>query len=97
MNWLDDLRIEDLPEVYQDIAQEKGLPYAVALAEIFGGRQIYFPQSDSLFTKAKRRYIISHFNGGNHAELAKATGYCEREVYDILREDRESKQPRMFA
>lgn len=96
MNWLDDLRIEDLPEIYQEVAEMKGLRYAVGLAEYFGGRQVYFPQTETLFKKAKERYVIEKFNGGNHTALAAATNLCEREVYIILKEHRERSQQPLF-
>jgi Mor family transcriptional regulator len=97
MNWLYDLRIEDLPEIYQEVAELKGLQYAVSLAEYFGGRQVYFPQTETLFKKAKERYIIEKFNGNNHTALASATGLCEREIYTILKEHRERSQLPLFS
>ncbi|MDA8082302.1 MAG: hypothetical protein M0024_01425 [Nitrospiraceae bacterium] len=96
MNWLDTLRIEDLPEIYQEIAEKMSLEIAVQLSEILGGSQPYFPQTETLFSKTKKRYIIAHFTGNNHAELAQATDLCVREVYQVLKEHRERRQPGLF-
>lgn len=96
MNWLDNLRVEDLPEIYQEIAEKLSLEVAVKLSGILGGSQPYFPQTETLFSKTKKRYIIEHFTGNNHAELAQATDLCIREIYQVLKEHRERRQPGLF-
>lgn len=69
---------------YSLIEQECGKDVARALLEKMAGMRLYIP-ANILERAHKRRYIVTHFNGMNHRELAKKTGYSIRWVYQLLR------------
>ena len=95
-NWIDEISVDDLPEEYRIIADIIGLENTLKLAEYVGGLQFYFRKLDTFIARKKEEYIRKHFNGRNHKELARATGYSERWVYEILRNGRDERQNRLF-
>lgn len=96
MKWTEDLKADDLPGDLQLVAQQCGIDVAVCLAEKMGSVSIYIRPVDGLVATKKEAYIRKHFNGGNHKELAIATGYSERWVYKILEGKKEDRQIGMF-
>lgn len=97
MNWLDDLKIEDLPEPYQEMACMIGVKNTLRIAEHFGKQQLYFKSLKDIIAERRRRYIIDNFRGDNHAELARVTDYSLQYVYEILAEERDKKQCGLFS
>lgn len=96
--WIAELKPEELPGDLQLVAQECGIDVAIRLAEKMGGVSIYIRPIDSLLAQKKEAYIIKHFNGSNHKELAIATRYSERWVYEVLSRDKQTlKQKDLFA
>ena len=98
MKWLEGLKPEDLPGDLQLVANECGIDIAIRLAEKMGSVSIYIRPIDSLIAAKKEDYIVKKFNGINHKELAIATGYSERWVYEILdrRATAKRRQPSLF-
>ena len=94
--WFDDIKPEDLPGDLQLVAQECGMEVALSLAENMGSVQIYVRPLNGLISKKKEEHILQHFDGSNHKELAIATGYSERWVYEILNRKKNEKQTAMF-
>ncbi|GJQ23592.1 MAG: hypothetical protein HBSAPP01_13820 [Candidatus Brocadia sapporoensis] len=133
-NWLNDIKIEQLPAQYQDIVRHIGLENTVKLAgyysklgfyfseikpgepfckeyqemagqigtentlklaRYFKGELIYFAGLEEVIRQKKYEYIVQHFKGDNHKELARATHYSEQWVYEILW--REQQKKRMAA
>jgi Mor family transcriptional regulator len=95
--WLDGLTPEDLPEGdLRLVAELCGVDVAVSLAEHMGGVQLYVPSAAGLISRKKHEYIVRHFDGSNCKELAVATGYSERWVYEILARRKGRKQPAVF-
>ncbi|GAB4485952.1 MAG: hypothetical protein OHK006_13000 [Thermodesulfovibrionales bacterium] len=97
MNWLDDLRIEDLPETYREMAGIIGLGHTLKLAQHYTKQGFYFRDLDEIVSRKKAEYIRAHFNGCNHRELARATGYSERWVYEILKNGKDDRQDDLFC
>ena len=95
-DWIKEIKIEDLPERYQEIALIVGLEHTLKLAEYFGKQGVYFVSIDSLIRQKKETYIRKHFNGRNHKDLARATGYSERWIYEILKAAHEDRQAKLF-
>jgi Mor family transcriptional regulator len=91
MEWIKEILIEDLPESYRMISQVVGVENAIKLSECLGGLPLYFPKLETLIARKKEWYILKYFNGSNHRELARATGYSERWVYKILHTNREKR------
>ena len=97
MEWIKELKPDDLPGDLQLVAQECGMDVAIRLAEKMGSISIYIRPIDSLIAQKKEEYIKKHFNGSNHKELAIATGYSERWVYEVLNRDKKTlKQTNLF-
>jgi Mor family transcriptional regulator len=90
--YMEHLRIEDLPERYQEVALAIGIEAMIKLAEAFPGVPIYMKQPDRILLPAKRAYVLDKFTGANHRRLALETGLPLATVYDILKEEREEKQ-----
>lgn len=92
MEWIKDLKPEELPEQYQEIARLIGLDNTIILAAYYGKSGVYFPSLDGVIAAKKREYITKNFKGDNHKELARATGYSEVWVYEILKKGKLSRQ-----
>lgn len=65
-----DLKISDLPEQFEDIANKIGIENVGILIKEFGGSSVYFPTEKMLYKDARDRNIIEEFNGFNYKELA---------------------------
>lgn len=77
------MQVEDLADVYMEIADKIGIEAAVAIHEMFKGQQIMFPQK--LYSKEYIYcYIRENYNGRNVRELAKKFGYSDRRVRQII-------------
>lgn len=87
-NWLEEIKIEDLLEHYQQMAAVIGIEATLKLAAYYNKQGFYFTGLDDLVRRKKEDYIHKHFNGANHKELARATGYSERWVYEIIEQKR---------
>lgn len=88
MDWIKEIIVDDLPESYQEVCRIIGIENALRLSEYLGGLPLYFPKLEKLISRKKIQYIHKHFNGTNHRELARATEYSERWVYEILHTSR---------
>ncbi len=94
--WFEGMRPEDLPGDLELVARECGMEVALSLAEKMGSVSIYIRPLDGLISRKKEDYILRNFDGSNHKELAIATGYSERWVYEILRRERDDRQTGLF-
>lgn len=66
-----DIRIDDLPPEFRDVADAIGFGAALRLVEVRGGEAIYIPKMDKLARFARDRAIRAEFTGCNHRELAR--------------------------
>ena len=79
------MQVEDLADVYMEIANKIGVDAAVAIHDMFKGQQIMFPQK--LYSKEYiHRYIKDNYNGKNVRELSQKFGYSDRRVRQIINE-----------
>lgn len=88
MNWLEEIDISELPVQYKKMVELIGLESTIKLIEHFGKLPFYFAGLDGFIREKKHQYIVKHFNGNNHAELARATGYSLVWVYEVLRDQK---------
>lgn len=86
-----DIRPNDLPSTYQQIARVIGIENAVKLGKELGGEPFYLPKLDICLARVKRRNLIKEFNGGNYGELAKKYGVTSTWVRQIIRKHRREK------
>lgn len=78
------IRMEDIPEEYQDIAEELGLPVFLRLAALCGGQDLYIPKLESLERSGRDREIRARFDGGNYRALAVQFRLSERQIRKII-------------
>lgn len=96
MNWLNDITAKDLPEQYHEMVALIGVENTLKLAEKFPKQPFYFIGLEVVIEKKKKEYIRKKFDGSNHKELARATGYSERWVYEILKGEKDDRQADLF-
>lgn len=84
MSVLDSLQMEDLNEVWQQIAGIIGMDNVKKLFEEFPGANVYFPKLDDLERSNRNKLICAEFNGYNFRELAKKYGLTEVSIRNIV-------------
>jgi len=90
--WAIDLIPEDLPGDLRLVATHCGVDVALSLADKMGGVHLYITKAENALMPRKKKYVVEHFTGNNHRDLALATGLSEREVYKILAATQEDKR-----
>ena len=77
------MEIENLREIYMEIAQQTDFKTAVEIHKLFGGQQINFPKK--LYnTEYINSCIKKEYNGRNVRELALKFGMSERRIRQII-------------
>lgn len=82
----DEIKLSELPEVYQTIAELIGFDNMVILAEQFDGEYVYFPKVETFKRYKRNRKIIDEFNGVNYKALARKYGLTETHVRTIIKD-----------
>lgn len=82
----DEVKLSELPEVCQTIAELIGFDNMMLLMEQFDGECVYFPKKESILRYSRNKQIIDKFNGGNYKELAREYNLTEAHVRAIIRE-----------
>lgn len=62
--WTKDVKMEDLPESCQQLAQVIGVEETALLMQECGGTYLYIPKSDSLMRLTRDRAILKKYNQG---------------------------------
>ncbi len=83
-NLLTQVKIDDLPEGCQDIAQVIGLKIVIDLIDYAGGSSLYFPSKSSVVKNARNRMIKQNFDGTNYKQLSKKFGMSDVQIRKIL-------------
>ncbi len=81
-----DIKIEDLPPDYKEIAQAIGLDAALALVAARGGEAVYIPKADKVARLARNRAIRAEFTGDNHRQLARKHNLTVVMIRNILQD-----------
>lgn len=84
MNVLDGLQLEDLNEVWQQIAGIIGMENVRKLFTDFPGSYVYVPKQDDLERNNRNKSICAEFNGHNFRELAKKYDLTEISIRRIV-------------
>lgn len=82
------ITLEDLPEIYQEVARAMGLENTIRLSELLGGQLIYFPKLDGVIKRKRDEAIKKEFDGANYRELARRYGITEQWIRRILIKDK---------
>lgn len=85
--WTDGLTIEMIPEQYRPLAEIVGVQQLLALAEQYGGANIYVPKVEALTRATRDRLIREQYNGYNTEKLAQDFGLTVRWVQEICKDE----------
>lgn len=85
MSWMDDVRMEDLPESQRKYAEIIGIIPTLRLCETFAGEQIYIPKNDALRKTLRDREIRRLYMGGwTVKQIARKFGLAEPYVHTLV-------------
>lgn len=82
---IQELKMEDLNEYQQNVANIIGIEKFVEISFLIGGSAIYFPKRMALLKEPIKRKICSEFNGFNITELTKKYNVSSSLVYDYIK------------
>lgn len=82
--WMEQLKVEDLPESYQELARAIGVPAFLRLSSVMGGCNLYVPKIERLTTELRDERIRAEFDGANHKVLAIRYNLSERRIREIV-------------
>lgn len=83
-SWMKNVSAQELPEVYQEMAEVIGVEPTIHLASIFAGSSVYFPKLERALIGQRNRAIRSEFDGANIRELSRRWGLSARHVRQIV-------------
>lgn len=84
MSALEKVRLEDLNQEQQEVAELIGLDSYKKLMAEYGGMSIYIPKDDRLERMERNDKIRSEFDGYNFRELAMKYGLTEVSIRSIV-------------
>lgn len=90
--WVKDIKIEELPQAYQEVAGIVGVEAAVKLSSSLGGLPFYFPKIEGLIEQKRNEMIRKEFNGSNYRDLAKKYKLTEVWIRQIVDHKKDDKQ-----
>ena len=82
--WLKQIRPDDLPEVYQEMAAVIGVEATVTLAQNFAGTSVYFPKLERALLSLRNAAIQREFDGANVKLLSRRWNLSARHVRHIV-------------
>lgn len=83
-DWMKKIKHDQLPEVYQEMAEVIGVDQTMQLAQVFSGSSVYFPKLDRSLLDVRNAAIRRDFNGANIKQLARRWGLSARHVRHIV-------------
>ena len=86
-----DIRIEDLPPDFKEIAEAIGLSATLQLVAARGGEGVYVPKAEKIARKARNRAIRAEFDGVNHRELARRHNLTVVMIRNIVQDNPSGK------
>lgn len=84
MSAVDSVRLTDLNDEQQQVAELIGLDNFKRLMSVFGGVNLYIPKVDKLERMERNDSIQAEFNGYNFRELAQKYGLTEVSIRSIV-------------
>ncbi len=82
-------------EIIRFIAEHVGEDTAIAVWKEFEGTQLYIPRFPRRFDP-KQDYILQHFNGSNHRDIAKKLDITVRQLQKRLNKPSKPTQFSLF-
>jgi Mor family transcriptional regulator len=94
IDWRNQIKLEDLPEIYQDIAEYIGIAAALELGEKMGGEDFYLPKVDSVLARHRNKLIKADLAAGlSYKQIARKYGITERWVR-VIEQGKDSTRSR---
>lgn len=84
---INDTRVEDIAERYQEIVRIVGIRKFVELSNYARGDEIYFPKVENIVSPARNRRIKKEFNGSNDKILADKYNLTIKQIWNILKDE----------
>lgn len=84
MKWLEEIKIEDLPDEFAGLAEKIGLENVIKTISYFEGSEKYFPKIESTFKQARDRVIKKKWRKHNIHELAKEFNLTHSQIREIV-------------
>jgi Mor family transcriptional regulator len=93
-----DIREEDLPQKYKELAKVIGFEAALKLGQEFGGEQFYLPKLNGCggpLTYARNRKILEELktHTGSIVALARKYKVTSRSIYDLIQAEQAKQTP----
>ncbi|MFH1035269.1 MAG: Mor transcription activator family protein [Pseudomonadota bacterium] len=82
--WLKQVDPDDLPEVYQEMAEVIGVQATVQLAQTFAGSSVYFPKLERALLSLRNQVIRREFDGANIKQLSRRWNLSARHLRHIV-------------
>ena len=83
--WVEEVDPDQLPGIYQEIADLIGLESTFKLAAVFAGGPIYLPKLERCLVGLRNQIIREEFDGFNTRALARRWGMSQRHIRYIVR------------
>ncbi len=95
-SWVDDVKVEDLPDTYRPLVELVGLRHALRLSQAHGGTYHYIPKMDKVLNVIRDKKIRAEFTGFNHRDLARKYGLSETWIRQIVESKDDDRQESLF-
>ena len=90
----EDIKLEDLPEEFRDVAERIGMQAALELVSWFQGCQLYVPKMETITRQIKYRKMYDYFiKTGCYKRVANAYGLSESHTRQIIKEEKSRRYP----
>jgi Mor family transcriptional regulator len=96
-SWMKNVRCEQLPEIYQEMAEVIGVEPTIHLAAIFAGTSVYFPKLERALVSLRNQVIRREFDGANIRELSRRWGLSARHVRHIVNPPPAASRPGVMS
>lgn len=80
---LEKVKMEDIPERYDDMVDAVGIDGFLDLVQLYGGSIVYLPTVKSLLKSSRDRMIRDEFKG-DYDKIARKYGMSRSQVYNII-------------
>lgn len=86
-----DIKVQDLPPAFQQLAEEFGAPVVFKIIEKMGGEYIYIPSMKTVLKNVRDRLICEEFDGKNYRQLARKYSISMTHVREVIKILKKSK------
>lgn len=85
LKWLKEIKANELPEPYDELARVIGVDAIIELVWLQGGSRIYLPKITSLQRMIRDKKIREEYlAGASYSDLANEYGITERQIKTVI-------------